>query len=243
MVATRDPDETGVDEADGDEASTTRARSVTDAPAPAPRVRGTCPRSTTRQTRRVEPGRAVDPAADRGWRCGSRPTPATEVVIAVVLVLTGTAPCRCGRSPRPGRRASGPMCAPRSGRASRRTAGRPTRWRDRSGRSCAPTCRSRARTGRPRSQRARFIGVDGPRWFLRGVLPARPSSRRRRPPTSRDRVPRRRRRPRRGRDGSARPDPAAAADARSTEEDRRRTADADDHPGPFERGPEITEIH
>jgi hypothetical protein len=96
--------------------------------------------------------------------------------------------------------------------------------------------------GAPASQRARFIGVDGPRWFLRGVLT-----------------------------GEAAVDDAAAADlldvfrdvvvvrgadamaprepislrlpAQLTGEDGAAEDPGEDPLSPFKRGPEITEIH
>ena len=83
--------------------------------------------------------------------------------------------CRCSRSPRRAARGSGTTCAPRSRAGSPSRAARPTRSTGRSAPSCAPGCRSRAADGTQTVQPARFLGVDGPRWFLRGVLTGKPA--------------------------------------------------------------------
>ena len=71
----------------------------------------------------------------------------------------------------------------------------------------------RAADGTQTVQPARFLGVDGPRWFLRGVLTGKPAVQ---PGPDTDAelfaaVPGDRRGARRRGDGAARPDPAAAA--------------------------------
>ena len=111
----------------------------------------------------------------------------------------------------------------------------------------------RAQDGSTGVQPARFLGVDGPRWFLRGPSsPAAPPSRTA-PTRARGGPARRRRGPRRGGDGAARPHPARAArdaggrpsrSGRTRVRRRRRPGperSAEDLK-PFERGPEITEI-
>ena len=104
----------------------------------------------------------------------------------------------------------------------------------------------RAADGSQAVQPARFIGVDGPRWFLRGVITGRPALE---PDTDADLVALFRDIVVvRGGDGPmapAGPDPAAPADRRGARRGARRgrrpTTSGDLKP--FERGPEITEIH
>ena len=93
---------------------------------------------------------------------------------------------------------------------------------------------------------ARFLGVDGPRWFLRAVL-TRPCGDRPEAGRAADRRrPLDRRGPRRRADGPARPAAAAAAgDRRGPARRPTRTPTPErstDDLSPFERGPEITEI-
>ncbi len=85
--------------------------------------------------------------------------------------LRRTPRCRCSRSPRRARAASGTRSARRSPTRSRDRAAPPPCARARSGPSCSPRSRSRPAEGQTGHMRlARFIGVDGPRWFLRGVI-------------------------------------------------------------------------
>ena len=58
---------------------------------------------------------------------------------------------------------------------------------------------------------ARFVGVDGPRWFLRGVIGGAATGRRRCRRPGRGALPLDRRRPRRHSDAAARSHPAADA--------------------------------
>jgi Protein of unknown function (DUF3710) len=98
----------------------------------------------------------------------------------------------------------------------------------------------RAQDGKSGVEPARFLGADGPRWFLRGVLTGRPAAetdtgdallalfrevvvvRGAGPMAPREPIP------------LALPDDAPDAPAET---------DDDDHLSPFTRGPEITEIH
>ena len=104
----------------------------------------------------------------------------------------------------------------------------------------------RAADGSQAVQPARFLGVDGPRWFLRGVLTGRPARRaghrRRRwsrcsATSSWCAAARRWRRATRSRCGCRPPTVPGRGAPRTTRP--RPTGDLK----PFERGPEITEIH
>ena len=120
------------------------------------------------------------------------------------------------------------------------------RRRARSASSCTRGCTGWTRRRPARQlQPVRFLGVDGPRWFLRGVItrPGRP------PPGAaaplEEVFAERRRGPRRPSGAAPGPagDPAARGGAgRPLEEQmagrRNRSGDL---PNPFERGPEITE--
>ena len=98
----------------------------------------------------------------------------------------------------------------------------------------------RAQDGKSGVEPARFLGVDGPRWFLRGVLTGRPAAQ----PGSdeallslfRDVVVVRGAGPMAPRE----PIPLALPDDAPDVPDE---VDEDDHLSPFTRGPEITEIH
>ena len=99
----------------------------------------------------------------------------------------------------------------------------------------------RSQDGSSGVEPARFLGVDGPRWFLRGVLTGRPAA----TPESdeallalfRDVVVVRGSGPMAPRE----PIPLALpTDAPATPDE---VEDDDDHLSPFTRGPEITEIH
>ena len=99
----------------------------------------------------------------------------------------------------------------------------------------------RSQDGSSGMEPARFLGVDGPRWFLRGVLTGRPAV----TPESdealvalfRDVVVVRGSGPMAPRE----PIPLALpTDAPATPDE---VEDDDDHLSPFTRGPEITEIH
>lgn len=109
----------------------------------------------------------------------------------------------------------------------------------------------RAADGSQAVQPARFVGVDGPRWFLRGVITGRPAVevdqdadlvelfrrvvvvRGAAPMAPRDPLPLRL---------PQAPTPAAAADDTDPADGDDPAGSADDVQ-PFERGPEITEIH
>jgi hypothetical protein len=104
----------------------------------------------------------------------------------------------------------------------------------------------RAADGSQAVQPARFLGVDGPRWFLRGVITGRPALE---PDTDadlmglfRDIVVVR------GGEAMAPRDPIplhlpAQAVAEEDEEPDDDAAETSGDLKPFERGPEITEIH
>ena len=171
----------------------------------------------------------------------------TGEVVAVTLVLgdgAAAAPAvrraaqrgHLGRGARRDPRRHHP--AGRHGRRGRRAAGHG---------AAHPGARSARPTARQAVQPARFLGVDGPRWFLRGVLTGRPrrsraGDRRRAGRLFRDVVVVRGDEP----DGAARPDPAAAAAPTRRAGPRPRTRrgrTSEQTLEPFERGPEITEIH
>jgi len=98
----------------------------------------------------------------------------------------------------------------------------------------------RAQDGKSSVEPARFLGADGPRWFLRGVLTGRPAAQ----PGSddallelfRDVVVVRGAGPMAPRE----PIPLTLPEGAPTAPDE---VDDDDHLSPFTRGPEITEIH
>jgi Protein of unknown function (DUF3710) len=98
----------------------------------------------------------------------------------------------------------------------------------------------RAQDGKSGVEPARFLGADGPRWFLRGVLTGRPAAQ----PGSddalialfRDVVVVRGAGPMAPRE----PIPLTLPEGGPAEPDE---VDDDDHLSPFTRGPEITEIH
>jgi hypothetical protein len=98
----------------------------------------------------------------------------------------------------------------------------------------------RSQDGTSGVEPARFLGIDGPRWFLRGVLTGRPAA----SPESdkallalfRDVVVVRGAGPMAPRE----PIPLALPSDAPTAPDE---VDDDDHLSPFTRGPEITEIH
>lgn len=99
----------------------------------------------------------------------------------------------------------------------------------------------RAQDGRSGVEPARFLGSDGPRWFLRGVLTGRPAAA---PGTDeallalfRDVVVVRGAGPMAPRE----PIPLSLPDDAPAVPDE--VDDDDDHLSPFTRGPEITEIH
>lgn len=95
---------------------------------------------------------------------------AGQGILAVTVLVAGSAVQAARPSPHPRRWGSGPRFAARSPRASSpRRAGPPTSSTARSTRSCSPGCPSAGRTA-AQFQPARFIGVDGPRWFLRAVV-------------------------------------------------------------------------
>ena len=116
-----------------------------------------------------------------------------------------------------------PRADRRADRAPGRHDARPSTGR--SGPSSAP--RSRRPAGRARQPRlARFIGVDGPRWFLRGVISGQARGRPRGRRADRGPVPQHRRRARHHADAAARPDPAARAGDGAGRRRRRRASDA-----------------
>ena len=95
--------------------------------------------------------------------------------------------------------------------------------------------------GRPQQQWLRFMGADGPRWFLRGLItgPAaqRPAAARPFEEIFADVVVVR---------GEHAEPPRKALDIQLPEEARQvieQQMEAEGMPNPFERGPEITEIH
>jgi hypothetical protein len=98
----------------------------------------------------------------------------------------------------------------------------------------------RAQHGKSGVEPARFLGVDGPRWFLRGVLTGRPAAEKGADEALlalfRDVVVVRGDGPMAPRE----PIPLALPDEVP---DVPVAADTDDHLSPFQRGPEITEIH
>ena len=190
------------------------------------------------------PGRPADRAAERAWSCGWRSRSAHGAVNAATVQLGGVGGAAAGlrrtahrghlgRDPRRDRRAASPS-----------RAAPPTRWPGRSAASCSPGSRSARPDGRTGHQPARFIGIDGPRWFLRAVFHGRAVHDAEAAERAGVGGPRRGGRPRSRCDGPARAAPAAPAG-------RRRRAAGAEEPGqertrddlaPFERGPEITEI-
>jgi len=102
----------------------------------------------------------------------------------------------------------------------------------------------RAADGSQAVQPARFIGVDGPRWFLRGVITGRPALE---PDTDADLVALFRDVVVvRGGEAMAPRDPIALHLPTAAVPDEEPEDDAAETSGdlkPFERGPEITEIH
>jgi hypothetical protein len=97
----------------------------------------------------------------------------------------------------------------------------------------------RAQDGKAGVEPARFLGADGPRWFLRGVLTGRPAAQMGTDEALialfRDVVVVRGAGPMAPRE----PIPLALPEQVPTVADEV----ADDHLSPFTRGPEITEIH
>ena len=105
-------------------------------------------------------------------------------------------------------------------------------------------------------QVARFLGVDGPRWFLRAVITGEGALEENARRAAGEPAGRRGRGARRGRDGSARPHRAASARGGHRGHGRGRRGESDEEIdeaeaerrarlgdfNPFERGPEITEI-
>ena len=116
------------------------------------------------------PRRHQDPAA-RGTEPAARGRGADQAHRRGRPRLRRTPRCRCSRSRRPARRGCGRRRASRSGRRSVSRADASRSARARSGPSSSPRCPSpRVPDGAAGKRLARFVGVDGPRWFLRGVI-------------------------------------------------------------------------
>ena len=119
---------------------------------------------------RDRPRRAAAAGRARAWSCAWRSSKATNVVIG------GHRPARRLGAAGPGLRraahatASGTRSAPRSPSRSPSRAARPTTCPGPFGRELLARLPVRTPDGRTGHRPARFIGTDGPRWFLRGVV-------------------------------------------------------------------------
>ena len=124
---------------------------------------------------RVDLGSLRLPALSRAWSCGWRSSPQQQV-IGATLRARATPRCRSPRSPHRAPAASGTTSAPSSRAARPARAARSRRSTGPFGPELAGTVTAMAQPGpagrppEPVRLPARFLGVDGPRWFLRGMV-------------------------------------------------------------------------
>ena len=139
-------------------------------PSTAAPARTTPPRSTT--TTAGSTWVRCASAVPRAWSCGSRSTRSSSTS-SPRPPWSASPPCSCRPSPRPAPAASGPTSAPRSARPSRRQGGTADLEHGPLGTELRTRMPSAGPDGRTVFAPARFLGVDGPRWFLRGVISGR----------------------------------------------------------------------